>query len=192
MVDLNEAVFRAINRWPSGLDPFMGFFAEATNYLGVRIALLALVVYLIWRGGMHRRAGVGALVAVALANTLTDVFKKGYPTPRPCNQIPDAIQHGIGCSSSFGTASAHSANMAAVAFVFTVCLGRKWGWPWIAVALITGVSRVFHAAHYPAQVIAGWTCGCVCAALVLSVAKRLEKKPAAVSTDSSDEAVVTP
>lgn len=164
----------------------MRFFAEATNYLGVRLALLALVVFLVWRGGSHRRAGICALIAFPIADGLTNSLKHLFPMGRPCNLLPNVINHGVGCSASMGTASAHSANMAAIAFVFTYYL-RGWGAPWIVIALITGVSRVYHGAHYPSQVAAGWFCGCLVALAVVSVEKAIRKKPADVSTAKSDE-----
>ncbi len=190
MPDLNEAIFRAINGWPSSLEPFMGFFAVATNYLGVRLALLALVIFLIWKGGKYRMTGISALIAFPIADGLTNFLKNVYPVARPCNVLADAIHHGVGCSNTMGTASAHSANMAAVALVFTYYLGR-WGWPWIAIALITGISRVYHAAHYPAQVLAGWTCGLLVASLVIAVGQRLQKKPESVSVSEPDEKLPT-
>jgi undecaprenyl-diphosphatase len=67
---------------------------------------------------------------------------------------------------SYGTASAHAANMAAVAFVTTYFLG-KWGYPWIVVAFLTGLSRIYMGLHYPSQVLLGWFCGAFSAFLVI-------------------------
>jgi undecaprenyl-diphosphatase len=67
---------------------------------------------------------------------------------------------------SSGTSSAHSANMAAIATVMALETGR-WGIPWIAVALLTGISRIYTGVHYPSQVLLGWTVG-VLSGIILS------------------------
>ena len=72
--------------------------------------------------------------------------------------IADVIVR-TGRSDSMGTASAHSANMAAVATVMTGLLGWRWGAPWIMAALLTGYSRVFNGVHWPSQVTLGWIVG---------------------------------
>ncbi|MGV3618391.1 MAG: phosphatase PAP2 family protein [Fimbriimonas sp.] len=181
---LNESVFRAVNGWPTGLTPLMRFFSEGSNWTWVRIALGTLVLALIFARGRGRAAAIQALLAFPLANGITDLFKKGLPMPRPCNDLSNVLGHGIGCSESMGTASAHSANMAAVAFVFVYHLGW-WGSPWVLVALLTGISRMYHGAHYPYQVLLGWTCGVVAAFVITKAAELIRKKRADVSTEES-------
>ena len=159
----------------------MRIFSEGSNWTWVRLALGALVLALILAKGRGRVAAIQALLAFPLANLITDLFKKGVPMPRPCNDLADVLGHGIGCSESMGTASAHSANMAAVAFVFVYHL-RWWGSPWVLIALLTGVSRLYHGAHYPYQVLLGWTCGVVAAIAVTKGAELIRRKPTDVVT----------
>lgn len=142
----------------------MRFFSEATNYLWVKIALAALIGLCLALGGNARKAGLFAVVSFLLANAMTDGIKDLLPAMRPCQELALTV-HDIGCSDNPGTASAHGANMAAAAFAFTYFLGLRWGAPWIAAALITGISRIYVGAHYPWQVAIGWACG-VFAALV--------------------------
>lgn len=136
----------------------MRFFSGATTYLWFKIALTLLVAAMIATGGRYRVAAIFAVLGFLLANGLTDVAKFAWPSMRPCQVLSTADLHGIGCSDNPGTASAHAANMAAVAFSFTYFLGRI-GWIWIAVALSTGLSRIYVAAHYPSQVLFGWALG---------------------------------
>ncbi len=143
----------------------MRFFSEATNFLPVKVALLLLILGMIAFGAKSRRAAIQALIAFPIANEITDVFKAQLPANRPFQEMADVI-HSPGWSDSMGTASAHSANMAAVAYVFTYHLGWKWGVPWILVALMTGLSRIYNGVHYPYQVLLGWTCGIVVAFVV--------------------------
>ena len=166
----------------------MRFFSEGSNWLWVRLALGALILALILAKGRGRSAAVQALIAFPLANLITDLLKKNLPMPRPCNELANVLGHGIGCSGSMGTASAHSANMAAVAYVFVYHL-KWWGSPWVVVAFLTGLSRVYHGAHYPSQVLFGWTCGVVAAFAVTKIAERIGKKPAPVSSEEPRDEV---
>lgn len=122
----------------------------------VRILLLGLVIYLVWRPAT-RTGGLVAALAWPLANLATDIAKARWPIPRPGNVVPDAIVR-IGMSDSMGTASAHAANMMFIATVFLFYF-RWWGLPWFLFALLVGYSRVFLAAHTPAQVVLGWALG---------------------------------
>lgn len=172
MGGLNESLFRLINGGPDSLEPLMRFFSEGINQLWVRLILLALIAWLIKVGGSARLAAIQSLIAFPLANLTTDLFKAFAPAPRPCSELLNVLPHGIGCSGSMGTASAHSANMAAIAFVFVYHLRLK-GTPWILVALLTGYSRVYHGAHYPSQVLLGWFCGLMIAFLVTTIGQRI-------------------
>jgi undecaprenyl-diphosphatase len=163
--DLNRHVFDAINGWPDSFTPFLPFFSIAMSYVWVKIVLGALLIGLAWRAGPTRRTAVQALIAFPIANGMTDLFKHYAGTPRPCSELAHVALHGIGCSGTMGTASAHSANMAAVAFVFVYHL-RWWGSPWVLIAILTGLSRIYIGAHYPAQVLLGYTCGVAAAAAV--------------------------
>jgi membrane-associated phospholipid phosphatase len=162
---VDRALFDEINGWPDGLQPVMAFFTEATNYLVVKVLLAAFVLGMILLGGKWRAAAIFALLGFLLANAITDVLKHLWPVLRPCQEI-SYVWRGIGCSNNPGTASAHSANMAATAFAFTY-FTRAWGIPWIAVAILTGISRVYVGAHYPSQVLLGWLAGVVAAFILI-------------------------
>lgn len=161
----DQSVFRAINNWPEPLSPFMNFFSEGIKTLELKLALLLFVIVMIAVGAKTRKAALLALLAWPLANLTTDALKQGFPMLRPSVEMPDAIIRGAHLTS-FGTASAHSANMAAVAFVFTYQLGW-WGSPWILIAFFTGLSRIYMGVHYPSQVLLGWIVGSFCGLLIV-------------------------
>jgi undecaprenyl-diphosphatase len=164
--ELDRGALYWISGWPDWLAPIMVFFSTATNHLWVKALLASIVLTFLIRGERTRRAAVFALLAFLLANEMTDVLKDLAPANRPYHDgLRGLNNHLVGESRNPGTASAHSANMAAIALAFTYYLGR-WGWPWIGVAVLTGISRVYVGSHYPWQVLLGWTCGIV-AALVL-------------------------
>ncbi len=145
----------------------MRFFSEAMNYPSVKIFMALLAIGMIARGCRTRHAFIQAILAFLVANGLTDLFKALHPEHRPFQELHDVVMW-VGTSPSHGTASAHSANMAALAVVFTYRL-RWWGTPWIIVAIVTGFSRVFCGAHYPHQVLLGWACGLLAGTIITKV-----------------------
>ena len=140
----------------------MKFLSEATNYAAVKVFLGLLVLAMLFRGTRSRTTVLLALVAVGVANSFTEVFKHTWPMHRPFQDFPNDVIMWVGKTENFGTASAHAANMAAVAYVF-VRYVKVWGAPWVAVAVLVGISRIYCGAHYPYQVALGWTCGVVAA-----------------------------
>jgi len=142
----------------------MRFFSEATNYWQVKVLLGIMVIGMIAANPKTRKTVIQALLAFVIANEFTNLFKDFLPQHRPFQELNN-VTMWVGTTTHLGTASAHSANMAAIAFVFVYYL-RWWGAPWIAIAIVTGISRVFCGAHYPHQVLLGWICGVVAGVLV--------------------------
>lgn len=165
MGSLDRAIFYAINGWPESMRPFWVGISEATKTGWVRIALGILVLGLIIAGQKSRKATLLALAAWPLANGLTEAFKTAIAFNRPCVDLADTILR-VPMLTSYGTASSHSANMGAIAFVYLYVTG-KWGIPWLIIAILTGISRIYVGAHYPSQVLFGWTCGAFCGFLVV-------------------------
>lgn len=174
MTPLDQSVFHLINRWPDFLSPLFVFLSEGTKHAPLRIFLTALALAMLWRGGKPRVTVLCALIAVGIANGVTDLFKHYLPFPRPCMDLTDAIVR-VGALDSPGTASAHSANMAAVATVWVMLLGPKWGSIWILIALLTGLSRIYVGVHYPAQVLLGWICGIAVGYAVVRISRFLTR-----------------
>ncbi|MCH8274930.1 MAG: phosphatase PAP2 family protein [Armatimonadetes bacterium] len=154
----DQALFRWINAgWSSPLlDQVFWFFSMGIKETWVRVGLAGVFLFLLIRR-RARAAAIQAMFAWPLANELADVFKHGFQAARP---HADAIFR-VSELTSYGTMSAHAATMAAVATVMTLRLGR-WGLPWILVAFLTGLSRVYVGVHYPSQVALGWLGGFVC------------------------------
>lgn len=208
---LDYRVLEWINGWPQTFSPFLKFFSVAMSQLWVKVALGVFLIWLIWRGGKSRLAALFALASIGIANTLTNVFKEAWPVSRPFQDFPyikvdDTGVAGplqtihakvldpsiqvllrVGHSDSMGTASAHSANMAAVAFVMTYQLGWKWGIPWIFIALLTGISRVYTGAHYPGQVMLGWLCGIFAALVVIKTWEAWQRSRFPVQSGGDEE-----
>lgn len=189
----DQGLFEWINHWPHAWNPFLKFFSVALSMPWVKVALGTIILGMALRGERSRKAVLLALVAVGIANTMTNIAKEAFPTNRPFNDQPryallkdqgfvlvqtetgtrskvpkdfNGVFVRVGDSKSKGTASAHSANMAALAFAMCYFL-RLWGIPWVAVALLTGISRIYTGVHYPSQVMLGWLCGAFAAFVVI-------------------------
>jgi len=187
--ELDRAIFWWINHWPDSLAPVFVFFSEATKQKAVRIVLALLIIALVAAGKRTRKTVILAMIAWPLANGLTDILKDAFKAIRPDVDYPGTIER-VGHLTSYGTASAHSANMAAIAFVFTYCM-RWWGVPWIVIAVITGLARIYVGVHYPSQVLLGWLCGVFCGFLVVKTFEaylKLRNKPEKESMDASPAA----
>lgn len=182
------SLFRWINSgWSSPiLDPVFWFFSLGIKETYFRIGLGILFVVLLFLGARLRGTAILALLSFPLANELSDLFKNGFPALRPFSQLTDVVVLGNPMTSS-GTMSAHAANMATIATVFWIRAGWKWGLPWAIVALLTGISRVYVGAHFPSQVIFGWTGGIVSGMVVAytwRAIRELRKKKTISSSDA--------
>lgn len=183
MLNIDRQVFDWINRWPDEWAPLFQFLSIGIKGLGLKIVFGVLAVALIaWP--KSRYATIIALLSWPLANGITDLFKNFLPMLRPTVDLPSAIVR-VEPLTSAGTASGHSANMAAVAMAFVLNLGpwRSLDIPrraiitfWVLVAFLTGLSRIYVGVHYPYQVVLGWLVGCFAAWAVSMLARLVSKR----------------
>jgi undecaprenyl-diphosphatase len=168
----DDAVFRWINSgWrSSAADEVFRFFSLALEVPVIVGALAAVIIAHLFIGGKWRRGAILALVAFPIANEICEIFKHGLATARPCIDMYGVhllldYNGEVFWLDSSGTSSAHPANMAAIATVMALETG-KWGIPWVVVAFLTGISRIYTGVHYPSQVLLGWTVGVLSGVLV--------------------------
>ena len=191
--DLDVAAFRAINNGPEGLSGLMVFMSDATQYWPVRIALVVLFIALIASPRLRHPALVAA-ASVVLTNALCDVIKHSLGFGRPSDEVLGAIVRVLG-GHGYGAVSAHSANMMAVAVVF-LAVDRWWGFGWLVIALLTGISRIYCGVHYPSQVLLGWSLGAAVGIALLWLSLALWKpgasRPGVSKDPHSPECPVAP
>ena len=160
-----------MNGWSDAVNPLFYSLSEGNKWLGVRIALLIFLLFCLWKPKLRTPVLI-ALIAVPVGNELCDVLKATFMMPRPSVEVMDAIVR-VNRLTSFGTASAHSANMMAVAVPFLWYLrvgGFKYlGYFWLGIAILTGISRIYVGVHYPYQVLFGWMVGAGVAAAGIAI-----------------------
>jgi undecaprenyl-diphosphatase len=158
--------------------------SEGNKWLVVRIFLLVFLVFCLSRPKL-RAPVILAILAFPLANEVCDLLKNGLMMPRPSVDFPEAIVR-VNRLTSFGTASAHSANMMAVATAFFI-YARPWGWGWLVIAILTGISRVYVGVHYPYQVLFGWLVGAGVAFGLAQIWELIKKRRGLQNEDHDDQ-----
>lgn len=174
MKSFDQQLFYTINRWPDSLNPIFVPLSEGhKNPVMLAIIICIFVGYLIKK---EQRFGMLlVMISWPIANEVCDILKAGFQGLRPSAELPDAIIR-LNKLTSFGTASAHSANMMAVAVAMWLMFGRKHGIFWVIIAILTGISRIFVGVHYPYQVVLGWMCGALIAVIVVKIGQNLKLK----------------
>lgn len=114
------------------------------------------------------------LATELISNGLKHSFKKKRP-----NQIESvyAIKRVAG-GSGYSLPSAHAANHMALAVIFGLVLGLKWGWKLLLYvwAIVIGFSRIYNGVHFPSDVIIGFGIGGLTALGIYTLYQLLAKR----------------
>jgi undecaprenyl-diphosphatase len=135
----------------------------STRFAAIPLYLILLVLLV----KNYRKKTLVILFAIIALITASDqisvAFKNGIQRYRPChNQNIQEKVHLVNdhCGGKFGFYSSHASNtMALTVFMLLVLPAAGWKkflllWPFGV-----GYSRVYLAAHYPSDVLAGWIAG---------------------------------
>lgn len=184
MRELDVRLFYWVNQWPDRFEPLFKLLSDGIKTPPIRIAFAVVFVLLLLAGKTTRRAAIMAIVAFPIANEFSESFKLAFRMLRPCVDLESVLLR-TDALTSFGTASSHAANMSAVAFVMCATM-RWWGLPWVLLALLTGLSRIYVGVHYPSQVLLGWVCGTFSGFLVVHMGKAIAQRVDARRVTPSD------
>lgn len=169
MNGLDQQLLIWINHWPDSWYSFFLVFSHGFKWPWFKGILLSIALYLLIRPATRGVAFI-AFLAFITSNTITHYLKLWIPFERPCVAIPgELIQRVEYLTESYGTTSAHAANMMALGFVFMYYWKLK-ALPWVLLALVVGVSRLYFGLHYPSQMIFGFTVGILSGAFWIKVA----------------------
>ena len=172
---LDRQLLLAVNRAHSpGLDAVMVFASNRLVWFPAYALLIGWLIYQFrWRALLLLPLVVAA---VGLADSITSrLFKPFFGRPRPCHdgRLVGLLHLPDGCGGMFGFLSSHAANSVALAVFLALVLpaGRfrplKWGVA--AWALLLSYSRMYLAAHYPADVLGGALVGALLAWLAAAL-----------------------
>lgn len=180
----DAAVFRAINSGCSSrlLDPL----AILITMMGLGVVQSGACLFLvlsgfIWDRVTLRKAGYAGLVAFAISGVGVQIAKLLWKRPRPLLALFDVrFPDGPLFTQSFP--SGHTATAFAVMVAVSICLPR-FRYPLLALAVLTGLSRVYLGVHYPLDVVygagLGTLLGIVSSRLILN---RKPRKPSSVAS----------
>ena len=158
--------------------PWLDAAMAAASSREILFALGALTALYLWRRSAHGALAALLFVAAIGAADLVSVriVKPAVARVRPCRTDPTHVRFPRGCGSGQSFPSTHASDTAAAAAILA------WGAPslaplGIAVALLTGISRVYLGVHWPTDVLAGWALGAALgAALVLLARLRMMRR----------------
>jgi len=162
------------------LDAWMIFFSERFVWFPAYLVILLALGYLYGRRAALLLPLLG--LTVLLADGISSRFFKPYfARLRPCHDptVSAALNLAEGCGGQFGFLSSHAANaFALTVYLWLVLPARYRAAKWLLLlwAILVSYSRVYLAAHYPSDVLAGATLGSLLAWGCAALYKRGEKR----------------
>ena len=152
MIDIEIAFIQALQDQAAWLLILMQFF----SFLGQPEFYLLIIPAFYWC--RDPRLGLRLGLLMGISGGLNEALKVVFHLPRPYWVSPDV--RAFGSYPSFGLPSSHA--QGAVTFWGLIAAHvRRW-WFWIsavAIILLIGISRIFLAVHFPADVIVGFAVG---------------------------------
>ena len=162
--------------------PFLDLVMTAVSgkwfWLPLYLAITAWLIYTFRKKVLLLLPLIG--LAVALADRISSGFFKPYfERFRPCHdgRICDLLHLPDGCGGYYGFLSSHAANSFVLAMLLHLILKPNYKryrallWFW---AILVSYSRVYLAAHYPADIILGGLLGIVIGWLIYLLYRFLE------------------
>jgi undecaprenyl-diphosphatase len=168
--------------------PWLNAVMKAFTFLGDKwtmLVIVALAATLFYLGGRRRTAAfvlLGALLGLGISQGCKYVVKRARP---------DVAWKLVQPPRTPSFPSGHSLNSMAILGAIGLTLSRtlqRRGMRWLAIALglglplLVGISRPYLGAHYPSDVLAGWTVGLACALLTFWADQRWGDTPVAASS----------
>lgn len=170
IIALDHSLFAMLNG--SLTSNFFDWLMPLVTDAKIWLPIVALVwLAMIFSGQQRLRVVALALLVSVVATDLISarIIKKAVGRRRPCTLAQKTdfkcrLLLPLKTSKSFP--SNHAANTAAFATAMIAMCGIKFGWPFIAISLLVGYSRVYVGVHFPFDVAVGWLVGTLIALAV--------------------------
>lgn len=174
---LNRELFSAINGFRGPLiDPLMLAGTQLGDVWNAAWIALVMLLLIASRRVLPRNNVISRLpdertvsdalfvfvVGCAITALLVFVGKASFDMPRPYNALPiGSVKVLTALKEPYSLPSGHAAFAMLIAWVFWPYCQRQWR-AFLALCVVwVGVSRISVGAHFPADVLAGYICGCV-------------------------------
>lgn len=123
-----------------------------------------------------RKAGIAALVALAIGALITNVALKNIIARIRPYEVVEGLKLLIEPQSDFSFPSGHTCASIGAALAMYPFLERKWGIPLVILAVLISLSRLYVGVHYPTDVLGGAVVGAFAAWGAVRIVKRREMK----------------
>ncbi|GAB2533004.1 phosphatase PAP2 family protein [Spirosoma aerophilum] len=168
-------------RYLPWLDPIMIWITERNSWIPFYALLIGWLIY------QYRRQAIGFILTIIASVALADQIASSVIKPlthrlRPCHELSlqKLIHPVLECGGQYGFCSSHASTTFALAASLWLMLGNKhgwlrWGFLWAAVV---SYSRIYVAAHYPLDVLAGTGVGVLSATICVFMLKKIQYRSA--------------
>jgi undecaprenyl-diphosphatase len=156
---------------------------------GAVTAVAAVVAIVGIAVGPWRHGVIGAGV-IGLASAGVETVKAVIARERPDLFEPIVVEHGFSFPSGHSTLSMVAYGVLAVLVLRSRLAPAARGTVAVVLAILVvlvGISRVWLGAHYPTDVIAGWTTGALIVAGFAALTRGVSTEPAAAAVDVDPE-----
>ena len=153
------------------LDGLIIFFARHLPYI---LTIGAFFYVLTRRSWQHRILNaISALLVIILSwGVISRTIKFFYMRPRPYEAL-DLEPLLTNTTSSFP--SGHTTLLFALGFLI-FSLNRFWGWIFLALSLLVGVSRIIAGVHWPSDILGGIAVGALGFLIIKGLLKKKTKQ----------------